>query len=119
MENKTTPRSWIEEREKQLRELEEWRSPRNKSVEAELKEVLVEIANCEEELEFIQKLENKPSRLPNVEGMLKQLAKMKSDLQKRKDSLNKQRQDLEAKGIKRDNLKIYVDLAKREYPKSS
>ena len=107
MENKTTPLLWIKEREEELKLLEK----EVESLEAKIKQVGVEIANCEDEIEFIKELQSKDIGLCHSGSGEKLLIEMRAKLEEKKTSLEKTREELSAKVIKRDNLKVYVGLA--------
>jgi len=108
MENKTTPLLWIKEREEELKLLEK----EVESLESKIKQVGVEIANCEDEIEFIKGLQSKDIGLHySDESGEKLLKEMKEKLEEKKFSLKKTREELSAKVKKKDNLNVYVGLA--------
>ncbi|MBA7641999.1 hypothetical protein ES703_49685 [subsurface metagenome] len=107
MENRTTPRLWIKEREKELKSLEE--------EIAALEGRIVETADCEEEIGFVEGLLRKRGGLYQTESGAKKLVEMKEELENKKIGLEKIKKELEAKVIEREDLRMYVRLAKREY----
>ena len=112
MENKTTPRLWIKEREKELKSLEE----EIVALDAVMKrQTDVEIANCEEEIQFIEELQSRNVGLYRAESGEKELVEMKKKLEDKKTSLDKTKKELEAKATKSKNLRVYLELARRKY----
>ena len=107
MENKRTPQTWIKAREEELKVLIE----ETTSLETKIKQVGVEIANCEDEIEFIKGLQSKDIGLHHGKSGEKLLKEMKEKLEEKKFSLKKTREELSAKVIKKDDLNAYVGLA--------
>lgn len=112
METKETPRLWIKEREKELKSLEEEVT----ALEGVMKrQINGEIANCEEEIEFIEELQSRKVGLYRAETGEKELIEMKKKLENKKIGREKIKKELEAKVTQRDNLKVYVELARKKY----
>jgi len=107
MENKRTPLLWIKAREEELEALTEEVEP----LEAKIKQKRVEIANCEDEIEFIKGLQSKDIGLHHGKSGEKLLEEMRTKLEEKKASLERIREELSAKVIKKNNLNAYVGLA--------
>lgn len=112
MSSKPTPRTWIEQGEKKLKSLEEEIAALDGVVK---RQIDVEIANCKEEIEFIEELQRRDVGLYRAESGEKELVEMKKKLEDKKIGLEKTKKDLETKIIERDNLRIYLKLARKKY----
>ncbi len=109
MESKGTPLLWIEERERELKLLEQ----KTAKSETILRQVRISIGNCEDEIEFIGKLQNKDIGLHYPESGTQRLIEMKKGLEGKKATLKESQKELERNIVERDNLKVYVGLARQ------
>ena len=112
MKNKKTRRSWIDEREKELGSLK----AEVESLQAKQEQVWAEIANCEDEIKWIEKLENEKIGERFDESGKQWLVEMKKKLQNKKTQLEKTRKELGEELSRSYYLGIYLDLANKFWP---
>ena len=112
MENKKTMRSWVQEREKELKSLES----EVESLQAKREQVWAEIANCEDEIKWLEKLQTeKIGERFDASGKA-WLVQMKKKLEDKKSDLEKNMKELEAKLSRSYYLGTYLALANKFWP---
>lgn len=108
-----SPRSWIAKRERELEELEEEVA----TLEGLMGQQNVKIADCEEEIAFIEKLQEEDVPLCHPESGERLLDEMKGSLEWTRIGLEGTKSELEIKVIECQNRRMYVKLAKQEHEK--
>lgn len=104
---------WIKQREEELKLLKK----EVEGLKPFIEENKAKIANCEQEIQFIEKLQSKENGLYEPESGEKLLIEMKEELKSRKSHLEKNIKEWEEKIIRSENLDIYILSAVRVWKK--